>query len=234
MSDDQNLQFDKAEFAEPAASRLCFACKGAITDSYFEVAGQVVCPACRARAAAAEAPGGGATRFFTALALGLGAAAIGTGVYYAVRAITGYEFGLIAILVGLGVGAAVKRGAQARGGWVYQGMAIFLTYLSIVCNYIPDIVTAVNTAATADGGSPPSGIAMVIVVPLIIGFAFIAPFLEGMKNFMGLLIIGFALYEAWKINKRVKLVINGPFKVEAPGATQSAEPPAPAPAINDG
>ncbi len=37
--------------------------------------------------------------------------------------------------------------------------------------------------------------------------------MTGIHNPIGLLIVGFALWEAWKINKRVPLVFSGPFAV---------------------
>jgi hypothetical protein len=39
------------------------------------------------------------------------------------------------------------------------------------------------------------------------------PFLAGFKNIFGLVIIAIGLYEAWKINKRVKLDVTGPYHV---------------------
>jgi len=45
-----------------------------------------------------------------------------------------------------------------------------------------------------------------------------APFFGGAGNIIGLLIIGFGLWEAWKTNRRVDLVINGPYSV-APAAS---------------
>ena len=41
------------------------------------------------------------------------------------------------------------------------------------------------------------------------------PFLAGVKNLLGLLIIGFGLWEAWKLNKRTDLSISGPYQVGA-------------------
>ena len=42
------------------------------------------------------------------------------------------------------------------------------------------------------------------------GIAFASPFLSGASNIIGILIIGIALYEAWKLNKRVP--VTGPFQ----------------------
>jgi hypothetical protein len=55
------------------------------------------------------------------------------------------------------------------------------------------------------------GIVLGVVVLLL--FAAVAPILAGASNIIGLLIIGIAVFEAWKLNKRVQLAITGPFRV---------------------
>jgi hypothetical protein len=45
------------------------------------------------------------------------------------------------------------------------------------------------------------------------------PFLQGFQNIIGIAIIAFALFEAWKLNRRIKIGINGPF---TPGAVARA------------
>jgi len=40
-----------------------------------------------------------------------------------------------------------------------------------------------------------------------------APFLAGAQNLIGLLIIGFALWEAWKFNARRQVPISGPYQI---------------------
>ena len=54
-----------------------------------------------------------------------------------------------------------------------------------------------------------------VVVALALFFLFVmaSPFLAGFENIIGILIIGVALYEAWKINRHQELVIEGPLKV---------------------
>ena len=46
---------------------------------------------------------------------------------------------------------------------------------------------------------------------LIFGIAFAAPFLGASSNIMGLIIIAIALYEAWKLNRRIP--VTGPFRI---------------------
>jgi hypothetical protein len=111
--------------------------------SYYEVNGQITCERCQgALAAAQRAPHLGP--FLRATALGILAAVVGSVLYYAVAKLTGYELGLIAIVVGLLVGLAVRRGSRSRGGWRYQALAIFLTYASIASTYVPRVLDAMH------------------------------------------------------------------------------------------
>src|SRR6185503_14842588 len=177
--------------------------------------------------------------------------------------LTGYEIGLVAIVVGFMVGGAVRKGCDGRGGWFYQAMAMFLTYSSIVVTYIPPILEAVRESETqqatsagvesatgraaeesVEGGAGessdsasgeaavlsgiPSWLRFVIAAGFLFAIAFVAPFLAGAQNIIGLLIIGFAVFEAWKINKRPVLNITGPHALAA------AAMPVPPPALDAG
>lgn len=246
----EGLQFDKAEYSEHAAPKTdCAACGRSLRSIYYEVNGQVTCSGCKVELCAT---GGSALgRFLRASLFGLGAGAVGAAIWYGVRVLTGYEVGLIAIVVGLMVGGAVLKGSNGRGGWAYQALAIFITYTSIVSTYVPDIVSALgNTTAqaseaavpagqaaatpaavagTGDATTTPMGPGRFVLVAcafalLVAAIAFAAPFLGGLENAIGILIIGFALYEAWKINRRRPLDVSGPFRVvaAAPGAPTHA------------
>jgi hypothetical protein len=149
-----SLQLDRAEYAENAPER-CAACGQGLGGSYYEVGGRVCCAACQERLVAALAGRPGPSGFLRAAAAGLSAAAVGSAIFFAVRAATGYEFGLISILVGFLVGKAVHWGCGGRGGWPYQALAVLLTYLAIVSTYVPPILgmikqhqAAATTAAT--------------------------------------------------------------------------------------
>src|SRR5690349_4084007 len=122
------LQFDRAETPHSApAGSACVVCKQPLSGTYFEVNGKTVCPGCRDRLNAELNKYSPAVRFARALGLGAGAAVIGAGIYYGISAATGYEFGLVAIVVGLLVGKAVRKGSGGRGGWRYQALAMALT-----------------------------------------------------------------------------------------------------------
>src|SRR6185503_2643828 len=108
------LQFDVAENASPDGggpapdTGTCTQCASAITSSYYQLNGSIICPRCRGQLDVAD--GSRARRILTALGLGMLAALGGSLVYFAIAALTGYEFGLVAIAVGYGVGKAVHKG----------------------------------------------------------------------------------------------------------------------------
>jgi hypothetical protein len=269
MTDTTALDFDRAEPAAPAPEGIrCAGCGQPIIDAYWQVNAAVACERCKnglARERATRRPG----RFLLAGLYGTLAAAAGAAVWYAVRAATDYEFGLLAIFIGLGVGFAVKRGAQGRGGWAYQALAMFLTYMAIVSTYVPMLVKALGDqaraqeaaiaaapaapgalvrpassaatepAAPAPAATPPAAPTspaqppaagdapaaaetpapslggLLLALAFVLALAAAAPFLAGLENLMGLAIIGFGLYEAWKINRAQPLAVTGPFEAKA-------------------
>ena len=239
-----DLQFDRAEPAPPPAGvgepvpvpvpvdsqtpvpppgvTACAACGEPIADGYFEANGKVVCPRCRDAVLAAQAGGSGLVRLVKATFFGVLAGIVGATIWWAVRHFTGYEVGLIAVVVGLMVGGAVKAGSQGRGGIGYQLVAVLLTYLAIAANYAPDVVRELRESEI---GSNPIALAIATVI-----FSVAAPFLGGVSNIIGWLIIGFALYEAWVMNKPSRLSFNGPYRLaNTGGAAPGVPPPLPRP-----
>jgi hypothetical protein len=132
-------------------------------------------------------------------------------------------------------------------GWRDQALAIFLTYTSIVSSYVPYVIESAREAAltsqqadssnaaaltkdsvaftkdsttAAAAGEPIKvrGLGFVIAIVFLIGFLYALPFLAGLENIIGILIIGFALYEAWKLNRKVELQVSGPHQVATSGA----------------
>jgi hypothetical protein len=83
-----------------------------------------------------------------------------------------------------------------------------------------DSVTVQSAAATLPSRPAPDSARrpmtagrLVLGLLALILIAAAAPFLAGIQNIIGLVIIGFALYQAWQMNRRATLVINGPFAV---------------------
>lgn len=149
MSEGSDLQFERAEYETAPANAQCTECRRQLTNHYYDVNGRTVCEACRYTIESRPTAGSPAGRFVRASGAGFVAAAAGAFLYYAIAAISGYEFGLIAILVGYAVGAAVKWGSNARGGWLYQSLAIVLTYVAIVSTYIPPLIEGFRNAGAA-------------------------------------------------------------------------------------
>jgi hypothetical protein len=193
-------------------------------------------------------------------------------IFYGVRVLTGYEIGLISILVGFLVGGGVRRGADYRGGRAYQFLAVFLTYFAIGASYLPHaipfILSAIDQPAeeglaendakgnqpeaknakvakpkAAKGARAPKAakpgdgnnaqafsagqFALALVVVGALGFAFTLalPVLFNYQSPFGIVIVGFALWEAWKLNRKVIVAFNGPFEVGADGDSLPAEQP---------
>lgn len=65
---------------------------------------------------------------------------------------------------------------------------------------------------------------LLIAGALLYAIAFAAPFLMGFENIIGILIIGFAVYQAWSMNVRRVLEVKGPFRV-ASRPVASVPPP---------
>lgn len=237
---DGGVQFDRAELQDDRpAEVVCKGCNQKIVHAYYAAGDKVVCSSCRDAVLRTLSPGGIAP-FLKAVVLGVPAAAVGAGIYYGVTALTGYELGLVAIVIGVLVGGAVRRGSGGRGGWPYQALAVGLTYCAIVSTYVPYLIQGarqqahkVNASpATKDAGAQPGldaapntaasepstdadSRSAVIGMLMLVGFVLALPFLAGMQNIMGIVIIGIGLYEAWKINKRPGIQITGPYEVSA-------------------
>jgi transcriptional regulator with XRE-family HTH domain len=144
------LQLERAEFDDSSPGSSCALCAQPLIDAYFQVNGRVVCPNCCERLRAHVQSGSGWVRAARATGAGLLAAAAGTILYFAMLSITGYEIGLIAIVVGVMVGKAVSWGSHGRGGWKYQTLAMVLTYLSIVTSYLPIVIRGMAKNAAVD------------------------------------------------------------------------------------
>ncbi len=57
---------------------------------------------------------------------------------------------------------------------------------------------------------------IVLVVLVMLALSLATPVLMGMESPIGLLIVGFALWEAWKFSAARKLPITGPYQVDSP------------------
>jgi hypothetical protein len=239
----QDLQFDFAQPATPERSpATCAGCRQPIQSYYYQVNGATICVPCREKLLVHLASGSRLLRSARAVVFGVLAGAAGTALYYGIMRISGYELGLIAIVVGVMVGGAVRAGCGGRGGWFYQVMAMVLAYASIAGMYVPMSYAEFEKAAIEDAtrriaaaSSPAEAEAIagrydrdeagnyrlrfvsqkIFVLVLALIASLVLPVLDFRP--IGYLIKAFALSEAWKINRRPKVAISGPFAV-APAA----------------
>ncbi len=237
------LQFDHADRGPTPAELTCAACKQPIRAAYYDINGNLTCQRCRGQIVGAWTRGSPAARFAKALLLGGVAAALGAGLYFGIEALTGYEFGLVAVVVGFVVGAAVRKGSNGRGGWRYQALAMFLTYSAVVATdssliarelvkqlpartdsvgVVHDstrlLASAAGVAFSADSAGAkrrerPGLGALLLGLAVLLGLAYAAPIAIGISSPIHLLIAGFAIYEAWKLNRGMALRVTGPYQV---------------------
>jgi hypothetical protein len=76
-----------------------------------------------------------------------------------------------------------------------------------------DTVTVDPTPSAAGSDAAISAGQFALGVVGLLALAAAAPFLAGFENVLGILIIGFALYQAWQMNRRMPMTINGPYAV---------------------
>ncbi len=188
--------------ADVAVSAMtCLACSAAISSGqYYTFNHQPACSSCASNLRERLRTEGS---FGRAASFGLLAAVGGAALYYGISALTGYEFGLIAIVVGIAVGKAVRHGAAQRAQWTYRGLALLLTWTSIVATYVPDIVSVVE----GDGvGRWVLAGALAMVGPF---------FLLAEGEFMSVIILAIGLWEAWRYAAAATIAVEGPFSVGA-------------------
>lgn len=224
------LQFDRADYGEGKPGAVCATCQAPIHDVYYQVGGRMTCERCHAAALVAGTSGSGLARFAKAMVAGSVAGGVGAGIWYAVLALFHMQVGLIAIVVGLLVGSAVRWGSAGRGGWLYQLLAVFITYTAICSTYVPLLWDGIKKgveekahAGDAAGATPNApltpGRALAVLViggALLMAFAYAVPILSVFSepsSIISLLIIGFALWEAWKLNRVQDASIAGPFRL---------------------
>ncbi len=222
------LRFDKAEAIGGVQTlAACASCRRDVGAIYYEINGKMACASCHDEVRRRQEEGATWSGFARAAALGSLAALAGAIVYGAIGALTGHEFALVAIAIGFGVGLAVRKGSGNAGGRRYQVLAAFLTYSAIVFASAPMLLQALakhaHESPPATHSSGPFG--LVFGMMALVGLLYAAPLLAGVKNFIGWLIIGFGVYEAWKLNRPAMLSITGPHRRAAQPAGVTASPP---------
>ena len=229
----RDLQFQHAEplpaeGTADANAQRCVVCKQPIGATYFHAQGQVVCPGCAERIQSGQqAPP--AISLGAAALYGAAAALAGCILYAAVAILLNLEIGIVAILVGVMVGKAVRAGSKGLGGRPQQILAVLLTYFSITTSYIPVYFHQLSKnpkqleaikkksaeARQAEPAKPPRapGVLAAIVVLVLIFAA--APFFglaTGVGGIISLFIIFIGLRQAWRLTARSEILVMGPYE----------------------
>lgn len=152
-----NLQFDRAVHEGPnggtESGLACAMCGTPLRTQYFHVGEQPACGTCKEAVQRANEKAATQSRragiMARAFGFGLAAAVAGAILYYAVIALTGWEIGLVAIVIGFMVGFAVQKGSGSAGGRRYQILAVVLTYFAVGLAYAP-----LAFKSFSEGGSP--------------------------------------------------------------------------------
>ena len=210
------MQFDHAEFDQAVApSMACAACGRPIEDRYYEINGAVLCEPCKGAIEAQLAGGSGLAGVFRALVFGTGAGALGALAYVIFMRVTHIDFSLVSIFVGYLIGRGVRAGSRNRGGLIYQLIAVGLTYFAIGVAYTSVFFMQMF----------PTPRSMDEVFGLAGSFLWISsmiPVFKARRSVITIAIIGFALWKAWQMNVRARLVFTGPYGV-GPGETELTE-----------
>lgn len=131
---------------------------------------------------------------------GLTAALLAAAGYYVVYAVWHLNFVLIAVIAGVLIGLAVRRGAQGNRAQRYRFIAVALTYLCVVSTYVPALLAMPDMSTTLSAGL------RALYLPFLM--------LISMKNPVTLILLGFGLHEAWKLSAPHVLNVDGPFHAQ--------------------
>ena len=251
-----DLQFDRVEtsggqneMGTEAPAVLCEACGKPVGSEYYQINGKTACDNCRQMVLSAAVTPRTTGPLVRAGLFGLAAAVAGAAIYYAVIAITNFEIGLVAILIGYMVGYMVRKGAGGRGGRRFQVLAVVLTYWAVGLAYTPlafkgasdddKVAAAPDSAASTPaldtsnavsgevrdeangGGSVLKGFGLVVALVFALPVMYIAQSMPG--GILSALIIFIGLRQAWSMTASPRLEISGPYKVGAVTAAPASE-----------
>jgi len=223
----EDLQFQRAEFGQQPPVSQCVVCKTPIADSYYQVNGKIVCPGCSQKVQAVQQTPEGVGTFWRAALYGLGAAIAGS-ILFAIVSLTGFQFSIVAIVVGVMVGKAIRHVTKSRSSRAYQILAVALTYGALTSSEIAlllkqaaqdrDAQAAAKTSAvTPPKPVTPSATQFAAASAMLIGISLILPFIYVAHDFAGglinLIIIGIGLLQAWRITRPINLQVMGPYSL---------------------
>jgi hypothetical protein len=237
----ENLQFRRAQplpgaHEQSQTAQNCVVCKQAIGEDYYQANGKVVCPVCAGRVQSGlQAPP--SLSLLRAFVYGGAAALAGCILYATVSIVTGLEIGLIAIVVGIMVGKAIRHASSGRGGRPQQILAVLLTYFAITSSYIPVFVyqarrspkaaiqssqaTGTDSPGSTPARRPAHRISPGKAIVYLAGVVAAAPFFALFKGsnpvgaIISLFIIFIGLQRAWVLTAKPRILVMGPYKTSA-------------------
>jgi hypothetical protein len=201
-----DLQFETAEYQGGAAP--CAVCHGALGARWWMTGGHHICTPCHDRLDAAFSAPGTSAQFGWAALYGGGAALASSVGWYAIREATGLDLGIVAIGVAIFVSWAIKQGGG--GGFAQQILAVVLTYLAVVMSWVPMFLATALTEA-----SDATGVVAGIVVSAGLAIGLPAVMASG-GNFIWFLMVGIALWSAYRRAARPQILWTGPFDAGSP------------------
>ncbi len=193
--------------AESSPPIACAACLEAIAEHYFEINRTIVCETCRSPIEDQLRAGLGSARFARAAVFGLGGSIVGTALYLAFLSISSDEWSLAAVVVGYLVGKMVRKGSGGLGGTACQMLAVVLTYASLA-------MTSFFALLVLWRGNQVAWPTWWDLVS-ILNEAVQRPVLRMRSSPVHVVLVGFALWEAWRLNRRPRqYVVTGPHAVD--------------------
>ncbi len=167
---------------EPEPRVPCASCEGPLVDRYYLSDSGLLCSTCATAGIAADVPGS----VFDATLQGMLALLVMTLLWAALTYITGYEFGVVGIVVGAAIGVAVRHGAGGRNDRMFRWMAVGMTYLAISVGTLGYTLMVHHIAVDA-----------LDIVFLVVAWPVILTRSAPQDGILGLIILGVALQAAW-------------------------------------
>ena len=239
------LSFDKAAYAgEATAGPVCSSCNKGLGERYWQWLTKPVCESCRANITETLRASQSRKAFGRALLLG-GLTSLGCGIAYAIFVgVFERQMALLTIGIAFVVAKVLRHCSSGIGGRKYQVLAVVLTYVASAMGYAPGLIEGLRESsvesAQASGGAaskaatPPAASmsskagpeqadtgSFVFALATLFAILLAAPVLAAAEAPLGLLIVGFGLWEAWKLTYGLPLDLEGPFRV-VPAAPLSA------------
>lgn len=210
----EDLQFEKADFSNPAGVGPCAICGARILGTYWQLNGRVVCPNCGGNVSKALADPPKPMLLRGAL-YALGAAVLCAIGYALILVVTSYELAIVSIAVGWLIGTAARKGAEGKGSRPLQIIAVSATYFAICASVFVQSLWVLYQSDRVLSDLKGFGVVLL--------FAMGKPFYElgeGLGGILGIAILVFGLLQAWKQTGNAQVTLTGPLST-APSADKA-------------